>query len=190
MKDTIYRQDAIEALKEERCPCESDYDEGYLSMLDKAIWIMQEWLPSAQSNTQEPPQHVESVGDVISRQAAINAIEEVDWYHQNKNKDMVSGANSSEHQAWYKADDIYKTLEDLPSAQQVTGKLNWIPVTERLPFISEEVLVYHKRRQITVGWRIGVAKWFVCDGYETDDVLAWMPLPEPYKGENDESKSH
>lgn len=46
--DTISRQAAIDALKEERCPCESDYDEGYLSMLDKAIWIMQEWLPSAQ----------------------------------------------------------------------------------------------------------------------------------------------
>ncbi len=48
-KDTIYRQDAIDALEEERCTCESDYDEGYLSMLDKAIWIVQEWLPSAQT---------------------------------------------------------------------------------------------------------------------------------------------
>ena len=55
--------------------------------------------------------------DLISRQAAIDAIEEVDWYHQNNNKDMVHGANSSEDQAWYKADDIYKTLEALPSAQ-------------------------------------------------------------------------
>lgn len=55
------------------------------------------------------------MSDLIERQAAIDAIEEVDWYHQNKNKDMVSGANSSEHQAWYKADDIYKTLEALPS---------------------------------------------------------------------------
>lgn len=48
MSDLIERQAAIDALKEERCPCESDYDEGYLSMLDKAIWIMDEWLPSAQ----------------------------------------------------------------------------------------------------------------------------------------------
>ena len=55
--------------------------------------------------------------DLISRQAAIDAIEEIDWYHQNNNKDMVHGANSSEDQAWYKADDIYKTLEALPSAQ-------------------------------------------------------------------------
>ena len=39
------------------------------------------------------------------------------WYHQNCNNEMVSGANSSEDQAWYKADDIYKALEDIPSAQ-------------------------------------------------------------------------
>lgn len=46
--DLIRRQDAIDSLEEERCPCESDYDKGYLSMLDKAIWIIQQWLPSAQ----------------------------------------------------------------------------------------------------------------------------------------------
>ena len=58
-----------------------------------------------------------SKDDLISRQAAIDALEEVDWYHQNKDKDMVLGANPSEHQAWYKEDDIFKTLEALPSAQ-------------------------------------------------------------------------
>ena len=66
------------------------------------------------------------MSDLIERQAAIDAIEEVDWYHQNKNKDMVSGANSSEHQAWYKADDIYKTLEALPSAQLEPKRGEWL----------------------------------------------------------------
>lgn len=55
--------------------------------------------------------------DLIDRQAAIDAIENTDWYHQNRNKDMVSGANSAEHQAWYKAEDVYNALENLPSAQ-------------------------------------------------------------------------
>ena len=57
------------------------------------------------------------MNDLISRQAAIDAIENTDWYHQNANKDMVSGANPDEHQAWYKADDVYKALESVPSAQ-------------------------------------------------------------------------
>ena len=66
----------------------------------------------------------ESSEDVISRQAAIEAIEIVDWYHQNSNKDMVHGANDDEHQAWYKADDVYKALEAVPSADRPRGE--WI----------------------------------------------------------------
>lgn len=67
------------------------------------------------------------MSDLIDRQAAIDAFEALDWYHQNISKDMVLGANSAEHQAWYKADDVYKTIEDLPSAQpeRKTGKWFW-----------------------------------------------------------------
>lgn len=113
-----------------------------------------------------------NIGDMISRQAAIDAIEEVDWYHQNKNKDMVSGANSSEHQAWYKADDIYKTLEELPSAQ---SEQRWIPCSERLPKPFEYCL-----------WTTtdGRVVYHHCDGLFSNYV-AWMPLPEPYKEEQE-----
>ena len=60
--------------------------------------------------------------DLIRRSDAIEAIENTDWYHQNRNKDMVSGANSDEHQAWYKADDIYKALEDAPTIEPKRGE--------------------------------------------------------------------
>lgn len=56
------------------------------------------------------------MSDQIERQAAIDAIENTDWYHQNANGDMVSGA-SNEHEAWYKADDVHNALESVPSAQ-------------------------------------------------------------------------
>lgn len=56
------------------------------------------------------------MSDLIKREDAIAAIECVTWYHQNRHKDMVSGANSAEHQAWYKAEDIYDALEAVPSA--------------------------------------------------------------------------
>ena len=62
--------------------------------------------------------------DLIRRSDAIEAIELVDWYHQNRNKDIVSGANSREHQAWYKAEDIYKALEAVPAVKPKRGK--WI----------------------------------------------------------------
>ena len=56
--------------------------------------------------------------DLINRQAAIDTIDEVTWYHQNKNGEMVAGAGT-EHEAWYKADDIYKALKAVPSVDAV-----------------------------------------------------------------------
>lgn len=56
--------------------------------------------------------------DLISRQDTIDAIEHVTWYHQNRNGQMVSGANSDEHQAWYKAEDVYEAIEAVPTANK------------------------------------------------------------------------
>ena len=64
--------------------------------------------------------------DVIVRQVAIDAVESTDWYHINSKGEMVSGANSAEHQPWYKAEDIYKVLEELPSAQPDRKPGRWI----------------------------------------------------------------
>ena len=54
--------------------------------------------------------------DLIRRSEVVEAIDNIDWYHQNANKDMVRGA-SNEHEAWYKAEDIYRALESVTSAQ-------------------------------------------------------------------------
>lgn len=64
--------------------------------------------------------------DFISREDTIEKMEEVDWYHQNKNGEMVHGANPAEHQAWYKVEDVYKVLEDMPSAQPECEKGKWV----------------------------------------------------------------
>lgn len=46
--DIISRQAEIDALKEEVYPCETDYDEGYMAALKKAIWVVEKWLPPVQ----------------------------------------------------------------------------------------------------------------------------------------------
>ena len=77
--------------------------------------------------------------------------------------------------------DVYEFVEDeLPSIQPATGK--WIPVSERLPENrNQEVL-------ISLEWGIDIGRY--SDGewhsewinhYDDGNVLAWMPLPEPYK---------
>jgi len=60
--------------------------------------------------------------DTISRQAVVEAIENTDWYHLRDGV-MVYGANSKEDQAWYKAEDVYKVLEELPSANNLLQKI-------------------------------------------------------------------
>lgn len=99
--------------------------------------------------------------DTIYRQAAIDAI----------GKDIMGGLNYE------------SILRDMPPAQQ------WIPCSERYPDMDETVLVYTGANDYHV-WdcmsnRADNYFWEDEDGLYHDkyEVDAWMPLPEPYKGE-------
>lgn len=61
----------------------------------------------------------------------------------------------------------------------------WIPVSERLPEIHQDVLVSLTSLDVEVGFRAETEPYFYCKGdyIELQNVLAWMPLPEPYKVE-------
>jgi hypothetical protein len=84
-----------------------------------------------------------------------------------------------------------EAIVELPSAEP-----EWIPVTEALPKNAEFVLLTIRRLDksysqipfISVGyvsWN-QTAWWCAhdgdCDAHNVE-VLAWMPLPEPYRGE-------
>lgn len=69
----------------------------------------------------------EKMTDYISREAAIEAIENTDWYHINHSGELVHGANGNDDTPLYKADDVYKAIDAVPAADVVerkTGK--WI----------------------------------------------------------------
>lgn len=103
------------------------------------------------------------MSDLISRQAAINAIENTDCEISTDDWDELTDA-----------------IMQLPSAEP-----KWIPVTERLPEESGYYLItskcgdvfdteirffffQHERR---TKWKEGFG-----------EVIAWMPLPKPYEG--------
>ena len=71
---------------------------------------------------------------------------------------------------------ITNRLNNLPSAQQ------WIPVTERLPERNGYYLV--------TGRQGAVNKRLYQDGYWYGNwtVFAWMPLPEPWRGDKHEAE--
>jgi hypothetical protein len=70
----------------------------------------------------------------------------------------------------------------------------WIPCSERLPKIGEVVLVTWEwgcKKYITIAYMVtirGVTYWDskLQHKYEPLNVLAWMPLPKPWKGADDE----
>ena len=82
-----------------------------------------------------------------------------------------------------------ETLLGLPSEHQ------WVPVTERLPEVDENVLVsYHFDADtefppfdgVTISYWTGVKNHNIphfADMGDACTILAWMPLPEPYREE-------
>lgn len=71
----------------------------------------------------------------------------------------------------------YISIRQLPSAD------NWIPVSERLPEGYEEILICDKQGNISTGGYLGGERPFEDNyGYYMDEVIAWQPMPEPYKG--------
>ena len=59
------------------------------------------------------------MSDYISREEAIEAIENTDWYHINRSGELVHGANSNDDTPLYKADDVYKAIDAVPAADVV-----------------------------------------------------------------------
>lgn len=74
-----------------------------------------------------------------------------------------------------------KRLEEnkqLLKGLQETVSPRWIPVEERLPEKGVSVLITTGDGEIGTDWIEG-DEWFW--GSRDYDVIAWMPLPEPYK---------
>ena len=79
----------------------------------------------------------------------------------------------------------YKKLEEqgLLAKKALEKQLNggWIPVSDRLPKEDEEVLVTTIGNQVCWAFRY-LDEWNTyLSTFENEAVLAWQPLPEPFK---------
>ena len=121
--------------------------------------------------------------DCISREYLINKISSVDGLEGVENSNLFA-----KHYM-----DIVK------SAPSVTPKqTNWIPVTERLPEEDGQYLITVKYKPEADyeniyaehgEWTDG--RWdMFCFGHcgEVESIVAWMPLPEPYKAESEDKE--
>jgi hypothetical protein len=65
----------------------------------------------------------------------------------------------------------------------------WISTSKRLPERDVEVLATTRWGEITIAEMFSANNWFIHEGAtnaEIDEIVAWMPLPEPYKAESEE----
>lgn len=115
--------------------------------------------------------------DCISREEAVT---EINKYH------MTSGVT---HQCvWNECVGVIaETIQELPPVTP-QPKTEWIPCSERLPEIHQDVLLTLRSLEIEVGYRAVAEPYFFCHGgyIEPQNVLAWQPLPEPCKPESEE----
>ena len=117
--------------------------------------------------------------DLINREDALDCFH--DWVDQRGDV--------------HTADEMveYRKIEELPAVQRVENVgMRWIPCDKRLPNDTGEyvfVTVLYESgdypyRYVTQGWMIpGHPQEWVVDGEYRRDVVAWMPNPRPWKGE-------
>lgn len=119
------------------------------------------------------------MSNLIDRRVAINAVEESRRLNHHQD-----GKESCAHE--YEHRHFLKILNDLPDAQR------WIPCSERMPEGGRQVLVYARSVHFALAKydemreADGTYKkqWVTFDAwkpfYKIKEVIAWMPLPEPY----------
>ena len=75
----------------------------------------------------------------------------------------------------------FRNMIDEQPTVEATQK--WVPCSERLPEKEEYVLLSLVNLDIVIGFRANAKDyWYYGGQYLThNNVIAWMPLPEPYK---------
>ena len=155
--DAISRQDAIDAV---------EFGITYVKVLNKETGEVMELVKKSNEEVQKAVDRIEALPSAQPEPT----LEKIEEYCHKRCLSIVDNA----------------LLHKYALAEQ-----QWIPCSERLPENDERVLATTAWGEVTIAERIyppiDDTCWFIHDGYMNatiDDVVAWMPLPEPYKGES------
>lgn len=106
---------------------------------------------------------------MIDEKIILSEISNLKKNVKSENGDYLSGYFSA-----------LSTIEGFIAGQDKNG--GWIPCSERFPTIFKDVLIFTEEKELHVA-KIDEKEWILWDGtvIKTENVVAWMPLPEPYK---------
>ena len=79
---------------------------------------------------------------------------------------------------------IHAELDDLAEEVGELGNPGWIPCSERLPENAMNVIAQFSDGTVTELRYAGNGIFEGIYEYSTKVIIAWMPLPEPYKEDN------
>lgn len=109
------------------------------------------------------------MSDLIDRQAAINALGERPMVWTDSDYEIAQRNQ-------YDMDKL--AIETVPAAQT---ERQWISCSERLPFDAGYYLTTTTYNEVFCDY------WNLNEWNRTEQVIAWMPLPKPYKEDDHET---
>ena len=119
------------------------------------------------------------MSDLIERQDVLNVLRNLAFDHT-----FQYGEYYGEDERQFTIINAGKAIDAIESLPSTEIEWKWIPVSERLPEVGQRVLITHKGG-VSFGWYNG-SYWergAPTNHRPLQTVIAWMPLPESYKGE-------
>ena len=172
-EDLIRRSDAIEALGEEPYVWTDD-DE--FAMGERSQWI-------------DDVSAIEAVSSVDTSEAKEYILSELSDLLEEYSELNENGLHDPK---WCGVREAYGIVKNVPF---VDSSQEWIPCSERLPDNDELMLVNYidprpEAMDIWIGWHEMENVWYIDGELHSNElgneVIAWMPLPKPWKGVDNE----
>lgn len=126
----------------------------------------------------------------MTRERAIEILKEL-WLLESEHIDSFEDEENKAFDMAISALSDYDKMQEISldlafENDELINKSRWIPVSERLPKAFETVL----RTRVENGWN-GTTYTIVDTGCicpADHNIVAWMPLPEPYNAESEVSE--
>lgn len=176
---------AIKALEQQ--PCEDDCISRYDVLTNLRLnWRLYE---SAEDAIKMSIYDVSNMDSINPKQAKAEIEKE------ESAKDCISRAGALRHRHLIYDDDgigySVVRVDEIMALPSVTPHPRWIPVSERLPEEETDVLICNRNGDIALSrgsYSTEVENDFIwyTSGWRFGKVIAWMPLPKPYKAESEE----